>query len=219
MLSSSPPRSAALRRVVSSALPASPPRVARSFASCSPSRLAAKKKAAPAGPRATSLSLTQSHPSIAAQWTSAGTNSLTNANQVDAGSVKLIGWTCTHCKHVYKRRVRDQVLANGECPKCHFLPRTAKAAPKATTKNATKPAATSVSDDGASGVVSGTKSDALAQGKVIDPMLAQNWEQWAHLVPESEELLISPKLDGVRCVRRDVEPKLNLTDDAAKLFG
>lgn len=31
-------------------------------------------------------------------------------------------------------------------------------------------------------------------------MLAQNWEEFAHLIPDSEELLISPKLDGIRCI-------------------
>jgi DNA ligase-1 len=125
---------------------------------------------------------------IAAQW-DAARNKLLRPTQVGVASTRLAHWTCAACGAEFKRRVRDHVAAQGACPDCGTCPSAAKLTTPATKASSTAAAAPIT----AMPVYSRDK-------RTLGPMLAFPWDKYKDRISETDDLFVSKKLDGVRCV-------------------
>lgn len=120
-------------------------------------------------------------------------NKLRSPETINAQSTRLIHWQCRSCNAEFKRRVRDHCSSQGQCPLCKAKPGALRSSipsrPQAVDPQTASDVMPLVVD-----------SPYSKMNRVLDPMLAQRWDQHLDRVSSKEDLFISPKLDGVRCI-------------------
>lgn len=161
----------------------------------------------------------------AAQW-DAVANKLTRPQHLPPSSVRLVHWTCRSCGAAFKRRVRDHVALSGACPACAVTAvdaavatatramKEAKRAAAAAAGSPSHPAPAAARRNSrspirplsASPVATAARRQLDAQpifardDRILSPMLAHSWDKYADRFEDDDELFLSPKLDGVRCI-------------------
>ena len=138
--------------------------------------------------------------SLLAQW-QYEKNKLLQPDSLDPGSYKLAWWGCQSCRHTFSRRVAIHVRERGRCPRCLVTP--------AVTPRGGGPWQPRRDHQQQQGIVDpNTRQLALQKSclflsedpRDINPMLASTWQDRESHIASKEPLLVSAKLDGVRCV-------------------
>jgi DNA ligase-1 len=192
--------SRALTQVIAAAVSAgaSPPRsrapsTTSEQAYASPPRLVAA--AAAEGARAANLLGAQSVQlprEIAQQW-DAKENKLLKPQQVGIASVRQIYWNCGSCGEQFKKRVRDHVDDKGCCPSCGI-------SASASSKSIAAPASTTMTIKSPARPTSVDVPRHSRDKRMLSPMLAYSWDKYKDRIDPKDDLFVSDKLDGVRCI-------------------
>nr|CCC91231.1 putative DNA ligase [Trypanosoma congolense IL3000] len=162
--------------------------------------------------------LAEFHPSIARSWITAASNKLLQPQHVMPNSRKLAWWRCLYCEHQYSKRVDLHVAAGGICPKCNRIPRLASDQEKhagdsemlrnklvIAMKHRCRPdnSLSVLEAPNANRVKSSIADDdylRVSETRNLLPMLARSYDKEVDKISDRDELYVSPKLDGVRCV-------------------
>ncbi|SCU65943.1 mitochondrial DNA ligase homolog, LIG k-alpha [Trypanosoma equiperdum] len=162
--------------------------------------------------------LAQFHPTIAQTWITAACNKLLQPQHVLPSSRKLAWWRCPYCEHQHPKRIDLHVAAGGACPKCSRMPtltcsrkrsasssRTSDNTLAATVKHRCRPDnSLAILDAPNASRVKNSIADngylRVSETRNLLPMLARNYDKEVKRISNDEQLFVSPKLDGVRCV-------------------
>ena len=127
---------------------------------------------------------------LAANWDHAK-NRLKRPSEMSSDSTNLVWWKCPTCTASFQARVKDYVKEKGRCPSCTHIPRkSTSAVARASSKKHSLEMA--------------TKNDVVLpytrDPRTLSPILAYPWEKYHHQFTEDQELYVTPKLDGIRCI-------------------
>lgn len=153
-------------------------------------------------------SLSKNYQEIARMWLTASSNKMIQPQHVSPNSKKLVWWRCSHCEHLFTRRIDLHVKAGGKCPECNCTPSTEKSSSvvslptivhrSRSTGSLASPEVLEVNRIHKS--VADNDYLRRQEKRLLLPMLAKNYEKEKHKIDEKELIYVSPKLDGVRCV-------------------
>lgn len=162
-------------------------------------------------------SLAQFHPGIAGGWITSS-HRLANVHSEPPTSKRNVWWRCAHCDSTFQRKVVDHVECGGECPSCQevpavdqqYTPLPAGMRFRKLTKGrglwsqhstrVRKSVVDFQSADDTKGKSPSSKTVPQLHRRNLQPMLAHLWQKYRHIIAPEEQLTVSPKLDGVRCI-------------------
>lgn len=156
-------------------------------------------------------SLQSTHQRIAKMWVTAISNKMLLPHHVSPQSKKMVWWLCDGCHKQFTRRVDKHVGAGGSCPHCGRTPQSKSAMPRADSplsllkRMRSRPPSSLASLDTlnpnrANKSVADDNYLSQHDRRILLPMLAKNFESERYKISPEEDLFLSPKLDGIRCV-------------------
>ena len=164
-------------------------------------------------------------PALAACFVGASTSKFHDAATMDAQSRRLAWWRCSSCGHQHRCVVRSFVASRGRCPSCGSKPSRSRSPPlEAPLKRciATSAESPSAMREGQikSHITEVPTFSTPQWRKILQPMLAKSFDKvGAKIRWELEEVVASPKIDGVRClVVCDAPPNSSLEVVAQGLY-
>jgi DNA ligase 1 len=156
-------------------------------------------------------SLAEFHPGIAGGWITSS-HRLANVDSEPPSSQRNVWWRCAHCDATFQRKVVKHVECGGECPACHEVPavdqRYAPLPPLRFRKLTNRKGLWSQhSARVRKSIADLQRPESTKKLRVpplhrrnLQPMLAHLWQKYRHIIAPGEQLTVSPKLDGVRCI-------------------
>jgi DNA ligase-1 len=144
---------------------------------------------------------TQLPPELLRQWDVSG-NKLLRPSQVAATSGRMVNWRCDGCNAEFRKRVRDHVADAGACPSCGKKPLSLLSggggAPAQQQQQHRSPPRRP--SPGAEQRRLLSLEPQHRDGRLLNPMLAHTWEKYRDRLRPRDDLFLSKKLDGVRCI-------------------
>lgn len=170
--------------------------------------------------------LAEFHPGIAGGWVTAS-HRLVNIHTELPTSRRTVWWRCAHCASTFQRKIVEHVEMNGQCPSCEQcpsvhqeyapLPKNLRFRRLTNRKELWSQHCARIRQS-----VVDMHQEELTEKRMdlhskprrqkrghavpplgarnLQPMLAHMWQRYRHTIPRKEQLTVSPKLDGVRCV-------------------
>ena len=164
--------------------------------------------------RDSGVSVASWHPGIAGGWLSGKTSLDDPAFICPVGTLRAAWWCCAKCSHNFRARIEDHFVAEGRCPSCDFCPTRSTTYPPLKQKLLSRVGKVGLIAKSPNGVHKSLSSTEQPRRRNLNPMLANSWNERSRKVylskHSSEDLIISPKLDGIRCIATFDEKTKNI---------
>ena len=167
------------------------------------------------------VSTLDKHPSLAACFMGAATSKFLDASTISTNSRRLAWWRCPSCSHEHRTEVRTFAASSGQCPSCGTKPsRSRSPSPQPTSKRCISTSSTTL-HAAREGQIKNHITEVAAFGttewrKLLQPMLAKSYDKVGKQIKwGSEKVMVSPKIDGVRCLVVCDAPKGSSLEEVA----